>query len=89
MPEAKVIIPIYNENGKIKRVFETTQQFSSVKTPLKEIIIAEDKITGGTSEIAASIAVVNPNVRLLSPNEKIGTKTKLNGVINCYYPLYR
>lgn len=58
--EVSVIIPAYNEKGKIKEAVKSTQKKLQEITSSSEIIIAEDGSEDGTREIALDISSTAP-----------------------------
>jgi glycosyltransferase involved in cell wall biosynthesis len=86
-----IIIPVYNENEKLKRaVNETMAKLSDLANPF-EILIAEDGSCDGTFESASKLASANPNVRLLHSDQRQGRGNALsraikaaNGEVVCY-----
>jgi glycosyltransferase involved in cell wall biosynthesis len=76
-----VIIPVYNEKGKLKRaVDETAARLSELAYPF-EILIAEDGSNDGTYEFASKLASENPNIRLLHSDRRQGRGNALSRAI--------
>jgi glycosyltransferase AglD len=89
--EISIVIPVYNENVKLKLALERTIAGLKEINCASEIIIAEDGSTDGTYEFASNFVSRNSNIRLLHSEQKQGRGRALdraikaaNGDIICY-----
>ncbi len=77
-----VVIPAYNEAGRLKRNIETLISFLRSNFQDFEIIIAEDGSTDGTDKVAEKLAEKYGFVRHLHSDERLGKgKAVLNGIM--------
>lgn len=79
--EVSVIIPAYNEHGKIKDAVKSTQRKLQEITSSVEIIIAEDGSEDGTRETVLEMLRNSSNVKLLSSKERLGRGRALSRAI--------
>ncbi len=77
-----VVIPAYNEAGRLERNIEALISFLRSNFQDFEIIISEDGSTDGTDEIARNLAERYPFVTHLHSDERLGKgKAVLNGIM--------
>jgi glycosyltransferase AglD len=79
--KVSIIIPVYNENGKLKRAVDETMAKLSELAYHFEILIAEDGSSDGTYESASKLASENPNIRHLHSDRRLGRGNALSRAI--------
>lgn len=80
-PKISIVIPAYNENGKLKQAVDVTMRKLSELDYSSEILIAEDGSTDGTYEYASKLASENLNIRLLHSDQRQGRGNALSRAI--------
>ena len=76
-----IIIPVYNENQKLKQAVDGTMAKLRTLDYVSEIIIAEDGSTDGTYESASKLASENSNIRLIHSDRRQGRGQALGRAI--------
>lgn len=65
-PLLSIVIPAYNEEPRIGSTLEQVIRFLGTQSYSWEILVADDGSVDATGQLVGSLAVSNPNVRLLS-----------------------
>jgi glycosyltransferase involved in cell wall biosynthesis len=76
-----IIIPVYNENQKLKQAVEGTMAKLKTLDCASEIIIAEDGSTDGTYDSASKLASENSDIRLIHSDRRQGRGQALGRAI--------
>lgn len=76
-----IIIPVYNENNKLKEATETILRTLSGMKLTSELIIAEDGSDDGSYELATELVAKNPSVYLQHSEERQGRGCALSRAI--------
>jgi glycosyltransferase involved in cell wall biosynthesis len=91
-PEVTAIIPVFNDRKSLERALPESVETLSKITPMFEIIVAEDGSTDGSAEVVRDFSLLDPRVRLLHSDSRLGRGMALNraireakGEIVCYY----
>jgi len=79
--DISIIIPVYNENGKIKQAVDAAMGKLSELGYAYEILIAEDGSTDGTYESAYRLASENSKIKLLHSDQRQGRGNALSRAI--------
>jgi dolichyl-phosphate beta-glucosyltransferase len=69
--DISLILPAYNEVGRIRETISLTAEYLSNRGYRYEIIIAADG-NDGTRELVSEIALSNPNVKVIGHPERLG-----------------
>lgn len=67
-----MIIPVYNEEKRIRPCLDRVQEYMELSNPDYEIIIAEDGSTDRTVEIANEYAIYNKKIKINSSKKRLG-----------------
>ncbi|MEM1579260.1 MAG: flippase-like domain-containing protein [Archaeoglobaceae archaeon] len=79
-----IILPAYNEAGRLKKAVEKVEEYAKKFGYDYEIIIAEDGSTDGTDLIATQISQENPRVKHLHSPERLGRgRALMNAFKSC------
>jgi len=70
--DISIVIPAYNEAGKLEKAVHKTADFMMTTNYSFEIIIAEDGSTDGTSTIASALAKKYPYIRHFHRDSRLG-----------------
>ncbi|MEM2935660.1 MAG: glycosyltransferase family 2 protein [Candidatus Bathyarchaeia archaeon] len=70
--ELSIVLPMYNEARRIERCVKEVEEAVKSFSSSYEIIIAEDGSTDGTDLIASHLERVNPNVKHLHSDARLG-----------------
>jgi len=72
MPELSIVIPAYNEAGRIAPTLDSISAHMETRGDDYEIIVVSDGSTDSTDDIVESYANVNPRIRLISYHPNCG-----------------
>jgi glycosyltransferase involved in cell wall biosynthesis len=80
--ELSILLPAYNEAGQIEQCILEVEEAVRNLSDSYEIIVSEDGSTDGTDEIVTKMVQVNPNLRLLHSDQRLGKGKAIRNAVN-------
>ena len=80
--ELSIVLPMYNEAGRIEHCVKEVEKAAKSFSSSYEIIIAEDGSTDGTNLIALHLARINPHVKHIHSDVRLGRGRAIKGAFH-------